>query len=224
MASPNGNPSSHLSFVDQNLEAVPEDIPASATSLDFSHNQIRDVSNLKDLHDLESLVLDNNMLDSSVLFPSLPKVKTLWVNSNNIEDLESFIENIKETMPNLVYLSMLKNPACPNYFTDRTQEEYRRYRLYVIHHLQRLKYLDSSPITPQARKEAERLGQYLKIAKPDATQRQAKLASFPVDETKQLPQNIREPGSKGRTSFGVTRYVYHGRHSEGNRFILDQDL
>ena len=38
-----------------------------------------------------------------------------------------------------------------------------------------------------------------------------------------LPQNVAEGGARG-ASFGVSKYVYYGTHSEGNRFILNTDL
>lgn len=31
-------------------------------------------------------------------------------------------------------------------------------------------------------------------------------------------------GAKRGPRFGVSKYVYYGKHSEGNRFILNQDL
>ena len=87
----------------------------------------RSASNLEKFKDLEHLVLDNNEL-SEGQFPLLPKLHTLCVNNNKIEDLDTFVDNIKENLPSLKYLSMLKNPACPNFFSGKRDDDYTRYR------------------------------------------------------------------------------------------------
>jgi len=43
-------------------------------------------------------------------------------------------------------------------------------------------------------------------------------------EPKPLPTDDPNSTSAKRTSYGVTRYIYVGRQSEGNRFIVDQQL
>lgn len=35
---------------------------------------------------------------------------------------------VEYSFPNLRYLSMLKNPACPNYFVGKDFDDYKRYR------------------------------------------------------------------------------------------------
>jgi leucine-rich melanocyte differentiation-associated protein len=40
-------------------------------------------------------------------------------------------------------------------------------RLFVLYKVPRLKFLDSSPVTAEERAEADRVGQYLVVAKPD---------------------------------------------------------
>jgi leucine-rich melanocyte differentiation-associated protein len=76
---------------------------------------------------LTYLVVDNNQLDGSTL-PKLPKLHTLWVNNNRILDIELFVQVLKKNLPSLRYLSMLKNPACPNFFTGKEEDDYQRYR------------------------------------------------------------------------------------------------
>jgi leucine-rich melanocyte differentiation-associated protein len=46
------------------------------------------------------------------------------------------------------------------------------------------------------------------------------------DESPEEPSDDQEAGfpERGKVSFGVSRYVYYGKQSEGNRFILNQDL
>lgn len=89
--------------------------------------------------ELTSLVLDNNAFASAQSFPAtFRSLDTLWVNNNNvrcllplsrvalgvdskrqISSLDDFLNDVASKYPNLVYLSMLKNPACPNYFTGK---------------------------------------------------------------------------------------------------------
>jgi len=120
---------------------------------------------------------------------------------------------------------MLKNPACPNYFTGKDFEDYKRYRYYVLFRLKKLKFLDSSPVSSAERKEANRVGPYMIPAKPDESQyKQPK--EKPKESTGDLPMlpNELQPEGKGAARFGVSSYVYYGKHSEGNRFIMNEDL
>lgn len=77
---------------------------------------------------LKNLVLDGNALTHDTAFPPMPVLTTLWVNDNHIAELQPFLDTVKASCPKLTYLSMLKNPACPNFFTGKQQEEYKRYR------------------------------------------------------------------------------------------------
>jgi hypothetical protein len=46
---------------------------------------------------------------------------------------------------------MMKNPACPNYFTGKDSDDYRRYRQFVLARLSKLKFLDASAVTASER-------------------------------------------------------------------------
>jgi len=135
------------------------------------------------------------------------------------------MDAIAKCFPNLTYLSMLKNPACPNYFTGKDMDDYKRYRLYVIYRMKKLKFLDYSPVTNEERKEATKRGPYLVTVKADLTQLKTQ---NPVkeDDTSALPSlpDTLQPEGKGAARFGISNYVYVGKHSEGNRFITDENL
>jgi hypothetical protein len=103
---------------------------------------------------LTSLVLDNNALPSGVQLPPLPHLTTLWVNNNQIADLELFLTHIRQRCPALTYLSMLKNAACPNFFTGKPSEDYRRYRQTVLSFFPNLRFLDASPVSDAERAAA----------------------------------------------------------------------
>lgn len=166
------------------------------------------------------MVLDHNELISMQEFPTIPTLETLWVNANNIESLDVFLDGIQHAFPNLNYLSMLKNPCCPNYFVGKDNATYQKYRYSVLARIPGLKFLDASPITAEERVEAQKIA--AATARPESSQYGRSTDSPTVDESLALP--VSDPNAKGPTTFGVTRYVYYGRQSEGNRFIVDSQL
>eukprot|EP01095_Lingulamoeba_sp_RSL-Kostka_P000475 TRINITY_DN10759_c0_g2_i1.p1 TRINITY_DN10759_c0_g2~~TRINITY_DN10759_c0_g2_i1.p1 ORF type:complete len:227 (+),score=66.88 TRINITY_DN10759_c0_g2_i1:48-728(+) len=216
---------SHLSVVGQHLSSIPEDLAVdypNTTELDLSNNEIQNVSNLDGFTKLKNLVLDSNNLDSNQEFPKIDTLETLWVNDNNIEELTDFIEKVVESFPNLTYLSMFKNPACPNFFTGKEEDDYKRYRYYVLHKLPKLKFLDASPVSKFELSESKRVGHLMVVAKP-APEEYSKRANNNNDDIVGLPPTLKQPG-QAKASFGQTKYVYYGKQSEGNRFILNSDL
>lgn len=188
------------------------------------------LKNLDGFANLNSLIVDSNALSANQFsFPHLPKLHTLCVNDNEIDDIEVWLGILVKCAPKLTYLSMLKNPACPNYFIGRDQDDYARYRLYVLSRIPRLKFLDSTNVTAAERAEAERVGHLMRIARPQQQQQQAQDAANDEQEQQEdeehdeFQEGLTEAG-KGKSSFGVCRYVYYGKQSEGNRFILNDDL
>lgn len=119
-----------------------------------------------------------------------------------ISDLDAFLAQIEQKYPALVYLSMLKNPACPNFFTGQDSGAYAAYRRSVLQRCPQLRFLDAAPVSAEER-------QALPV---ESTPTRAG-----VDELPARPDAV-------RASFGVAAYQYVGKQSEGNRFILDSDL
>jgi len=115
---------------------------------------------------------------------------------------------------------MLKNPCCPNYFVGKGTADYKKYRAEVVKEIPTLKFLDSSPITWEEINDAEKLKNV--VRRPDPAQYNKQAEGFPVPEDKALPRDDNEAVEKA--SFGRTKYVYYGRQSEGNRFIIDKNL
>ena len=111
---------------------------------------------LEPFRELRTLILDHNQLDSSARFPPLPKLETLWVNHNGITNLVSFVDHLAVMFPHLRHLSMLDNPACPNYFNGGSPEQYADYRLFVLSRLKRLELLDDLRVRPEEVAESER--------------------------------------------------------------------
>jgi len=218
----------HLSLVGHELLSIPEDIGIQygdqIKNLDLSYNSLTKLENLEKFVHLHTLVVDNNKLESLQYFPQMDKLKTLSVNNNNITDLRTFVDCVKDRLPNLTYMSMLKNPGCPSeLIAGRDVDDYQRYRYYVIFRLQGLRFLDSTPVSETERREAIRIGHLSLPARPDPSQYKRPSATPDEEAPKELSPELKQEGI-GKASFGVSNYVYYGRQSEGNRFIVNDDL
>jgi hypothetical protein len=87
-------------------------------------------------------------MDGSIL----PKVHTLYLNKNRIENVRLLIVNLANTFPNLKHLSLLFNPFSP----VNDGPEYENIRLFIIYKLPFLKTLDSREITREEMQKAEK--------------------------------------------------------------------
>jgi len=200
---------------------------AEVSHLDLTETGLKQVSNLEKFTKLSTLILDSNELDNNQDFPEILQLETLWINNNKITDLGVFLENIVKKLPNLTYVSFLKNPACPNSLISKEFEDddYQRYRYFVLYKMPKLKFLDARQISIQERNEAKRVGKFTAIVRPDKDklQSQAKPNTGADANFAELPADL-QPEGKGAARFGYNRYIYQGRQSEGNRFILNSDL
>ena len=201
-----------------------------ARRVDLSYNSLTSLDGIGEFKELKELILDNNRLRDGFRLPLLPKLQTLSINKNMINDLEVLLESILKNCPNITFLSLLGNICCPNELSclDKDEEDYQRYRYFLIHKLPRLKFLDSRAVSGKERQEAIRVGAFMRIVQPasDDLAKQAKRQT-PGDgdesEYSPLSQRLAQEGNHKGT-YGVCRYVYYGRHSEGNRFIRNNDL
>eukprot|EP00039_Didymoeca_costata_P018218 m.332626 g.332626 ORF g.332626 m.332626 type:complete len:280 (-) comp16973_c0_seq1:65-904(-) len=224
-----------LSCAGKDWTEVPRSIAESygmkARRVDFCYNQLTSLRHVEMFTMCEELVLDNNNLGDSVTFPSLPRLKTLTINKNQISDTDSFLTQVKEAYPNLTFLSLLGNAACPNELVLKDEDDYKRYRYFVLFNLPNLKFLDSRPVTEFERKEADRVGRYTKVVTVTADDMEAEFKRQQAFERKNkqssqfspLPTDTRT-AENHKGTIGTCKYVYFGRHSEGNRFIRDGDL
>ncbi|XP_039091130.1 leucine-rich melanocyte differentiation-associated protein isoform X1 [Hyaena hyaena] len=172
---------------------------------------------------LEELILDNNLLGNDLVLPGLPRLHTLTLNKNQITDLESLLDHLAEVTPALEYLSLLGNVACPNELIslEKDEEDYKRYRYFVLHKLPNLKFLDARKVTRQEREEALVRGSFMKVVKPKASSDHVEAS--PEHHYTPLPSASRDL-TNHRGVLGKCRYVYYGKNSEGNRFIRDDQL
>lgn len=198
--------------------------------LNISSTHLRCVKGLNIFPNVEEVVLDNNDL-TCLQMSRMAKMHTLSLNNNKIEELEPMLVSLQRCATRLTYLSLLGNPCSPDQLTgDRfTPEDYARHRLYVLYMLPNLHFLDSTSVTLLERKEAKRRGQYCRTARlvkfsgptgpassewgEDALDSAlAPASSSPVDRQRHGPV------------YGQLAYRYVGKHSEGNRFIGNNDL
>ncbi|XP_019411275.1 PREDICTED: leucine-rich repeat-containing protein C10orf11 homolog isoform X3 [Crocodylus porosus] len=219
-----------VSFIGQDCEEIPEFIGREyghmAKRLDLSFNLLRSLEGLKTFSCLEELILDNNLLGNDLLLPRLPHLHTLTLNKNQITELEGLLDHLAEVVPALQYLSLLGNMACPNELVSKEKDEgdYQRYRYFVLHKLTNLKFLDTRKVTRSEREEALVRGAFMKVIKPMDAQAPSDAASIaPEMHYTPLPSGSRDL-TNHRGVLGKCRYVYYGKHSEGNRFIRDDQL
>uniref|UniRef100_A0A2K6G2S1 Leucine rich melanocyte differentiation associated n=1 Tax=Propithecus coquereli TaxID=379532 RepID=A0A2K6G2S1_PROCO len=172
----------------------------------------RSLEGLSAFGSLEELILDNNLLGDDLVLPRLP-----------ITDLECLLDHLAEVTPALEYLSLLGNVACPNELVslEKDEEDYKRYRCFVLHKLPNLKFLDAQKVTRQEREEALVRGAFMKVVKPKVSSED--VAASPEHHYTPLPSASRELTSH-RGVLGKCHYVYYGKNSEGNRFIRDDQL
>jgi hypothetical protein len=171
-------------------------VAGDVVEANFSFNTIdaQTLGALAPFRKLEVLVLDNNELASLRELPSLPALKTLWVNNNAVDDLEETLNVLSRQCPQLEYLSLLRNPCCPNELIGKQETEYRRYRLYTKYRLPTLKNLDAGRFSDAEALEAREKGKFLRAVAQK---------SVPVVEGKFL-QRLGGPSTQGLASTGNT--------------------
>ncbi|KAK6187974.1 hypothetical protein SNE40_005888 [Patella caerulea] len=219
-----------LSCVGQDIEQIPQslidDYCKVTQRLDLSYNRLFSLQGLEDFENLQELILDNNELTDDMNIPPLKQLHTVTLNKNKINNLDALLDKLQNNLPDLRYLSLLGNTACPNQLSssEKDDDDYRRYRYYVIYRLSKLKFLDSSPIKKSEVEEALRVGPYMKTIKVNENQIvcPSSESSSSSGSFTPLPSTSRDGDHKG--TYGKSKYIYYGRHSEGNRFIRNNDL
>jgi hypothetical protein len=217
------------------LERVPEDVSvacaATTTLLNLSENAINSSEGLERFAQLETLILDKNNLEGLAWCCPLPSLKTLYFNNNSVSDVEQFVSDVARLFPALEYLSMMRNPCCPEFFTitdGSHQEDYRRHREYVLFRLPGLQFLDATDVTAEEVTMASRRGSYLgKKARPTPKKKTAdQEAALAAQQAYEVAKKKSQAGGRTPSSFlGVGHEErYDGSASEGNRFITDNDL
>ncbi|KAF3708172.1 Leucine-rich melanocyte differentiation-associated protein [Channa argus] len=219
-----------ISYIGHDCKDIPDFLGDTygqfAKRLDLSFNELRSLAGLKMFTELEELVVDNNLLGNDLQLPRLPNLHTLTLNKNQLTDIEVLLEHLADVTPSLQYLSLLGNEACPNQLVDpdKDEDDYQRYRYFVLHKLPKLKFLDTRKVTKKEVMEAQARGAFMKVVKPksEPPPKEAKSESGLLPYTP-LPRGSSE-AKNHKGVFTKCRYVYYGKHSEGNRFIRNDQL
>ncbi|VVC36791.1 Hypothetical protein CINCED_3A023439 [Cinara cedri] len=201
-----------LCYIGQEVTCIPEILGkmygSRVKSLDLSFNCLTTLNHSELFPDLEELILDNNNLNDDIRLPYLPHLHTLSMNNNNITILENLITQIKYNMPSLRFLSLLGNKACPTQLIDfeKDENDYKRYRYFVLYYIPDLRFLDSRPVTHEELNIALTKGEFTKVIRPrfenEPLQREWKLSlgSQPLADT----SNMFSP-----TSVSPTQEIHH---------------
>ncbi|XP_061601594.1 leucine-rich melanocyte differentiation-associated protein [Cololabis saira] len=219
-----------LSYIGHDSKDIPHFLGDTygqfAKRLDLSFNQLRSLAGLKMFTELEELVVDNNVLGNDLQLPRLSNLHTLTLNKNQLTDIEALLEHLADVTPSLKYLSLLGNEACPNQLVslDKDEDDYQRYRYFVLFKLPQLKFLDTRKVTKKELMEARARGAFMKVVKPksEASPGEEGPEGRPLPYTP-LPRGSRD-GKNHKGVFAKCRYIYYGKHSEGNRFIRNDQL
>lgn len=142
-----------ISLAYENLKHIPKKIAEKFSSdtifLDLSYNCFRSLSFLTYFKVLHTLILDRNIsLDESTL-PFLPKLKILWMNNCEIQNIPKWIFRIQNQCPNLEQLSMMGNPGARTLVNGGSVYENKDFHLFIQRTLTNLKFLDGVPIDQQ---------------------------------------------------------------------------
>ena len=146
------NEGKELSYAFTPLEVIPEpqsDTAARITHVDLTETGIKSLDNLGRFSTIETLIVDKNALQDIKSCPILPTLETLWCNNNNITDLSTFMDDVNQRFPNLKYLSMMRNPACPALMNiiNPDVEANKLFRLYVLYRMPQLQIIDCEAVT-----------------------------------------------------------------------------
>ncbi|EOB04121.1 Leucine-rich repeat-containing protein C10orf11-like protein [Anas platyrhynchos] len=103
-----------------------------------------------------------------IWWKQLAKANEIAPTVNTSDELESLLDHLAEVVPSLQYLSLLGNVACPNELVckEKDEDDYQRYRYFVLHKLTNLKFLDTRKVTRREREEALVRGAFMKVVKP----------------------------------------------------------
>eukprot|EP00347_Sterkiella_histriomuscorum_P020399 403337951 len=235
----------------QEINQAAQTKATSIVEIDLAYNQLDNAGGLDVFPNLKILILDHNNFTNILSLPALSKLETLSLSYNAIRDLDTFLFQIQQKFPSVKHLNVMKNPINPMFDSE---EKYEVFRATVKIWLPSLTTLDGTDFAnnqdmiKQKQKEIES-----KKAKVMGSQsKSTKLTSIPEEKSssrkkggaadedllKDLKKNAshtKATAGKGTFEFNQRAYKkYHSSrsllerilksHSEGNRFIRNDDL
>lgn len=148
----------------------PADWARLVTRMDLSNNALTEPPPFEAFPNLETLVLDGNLLTAECFCEMSPTLRVLWVNRNLIAELvvrafmrrrcggslqQMFLKYCGECLPSLQYLSLLSNPCHPLSNSDVSEATMRQFRLTVLTILPELHFLDDACVRSDDRVVAQ---------------------------------------------------------------------
>lgn len=100
------------------------------------------------------------------------------------------------------------------------------HRILVIQHFPKLKFLDTSRVSQMETKQGECSQDLIGFGKISQIFKQLVPSNWNRGDSEvysPLPDNLREAGNH-KGAYGKCKYKYVGAQSEGNRFIMNNDL
>ena len=126
--------SGSVSLAERDLPSIPEPVAqrvCEAVTLNLTNNALTSFEHIPLFTKLSTLILDGNGLGDMADCLPMPTVRTLWFNNNKVDDLERFLDQVCALFPDLDYLSMMRNPACPGFLDLTEDHQVRRLSLYT---------------------------------------------------------------------------------------------
>ncbi|XP_063931743.1 leucine-rich melanocyte differentiation-associated protein-like isoform X1 [Zophobas morio] len=150
-----------LSLAYEKLHTIPkillQELAPVVRILDLSNNEFENLDFLSEFKSLSTLICDHNRITSDTPIPYMPKLELFWLNHCKVASLYPWARKLQLSCPNLQYLSLMGNPVAPSCLNGGNFYEYWQYRLFIVSLFPKLVHLDDRPVTPDQRKEAERL-------------------------------------------------------------------
>ncbi|CAM9181900.1 unnamed protein product [Ascophyllum nodosum] len=235
-----------LSLAYRPFRKIPESLALAegrfVHTLNLTECELQSFSYLQCFPLLQTLVLDKNDLEDIKECPTIPTLTTLWINNNKVADLPEFLNQVLDRFPRLTDLSMMRNPACPGLMDIQRpdMEACRLYRTYVVFRAPQLVTVDGTDVTEEERRNAALRGRFTVKRRPQGAEgahpllEAGRRKSHSIFDKK--PQVVVDPlavrpilnvaSLPSRKPVGVygRERRYSGAHSEGNRFIADDQL
>ncbi|XP_074502123.1 leucine-rich melanocyte differentiation-associated protein isoform X3 [Sebastes fasciatus] len=218
-----------ISYIGHDCKNIPDFLGDTygqlARRLDLSFNQLRSLAGLKLFTELEELIVDNNLLGNDLRLPRLPNLHTLTLNKNDLTDIEALLEHLADVTPSLKYLSLLGNEACPNQLVspDKDEDDYQRYRYFVLHKLPQLKFLDTRTVTKKEVTESQARGAFMKVVKPksEAPRNEIGSESHPLPYTP-LPRGSKDAKNHKENGTNKRTYPVSGSCVDENALLMSE--
>jgi hypothetical protein len=128
-----------------------------------------------------------------------------------------------------IYLNTIKKHAIFSWYHKVSSLPFL-YRKYVLHSLRKLRFLDCYEITDYEKDMVQKEATFFDVitykenssassSKSGGLERYENWTPLPASKKTEF-----ESEAQAKSSFGYSKYVYHGKQSEGNRFIRNDDL